>query len=295
MKPDFKFLKCIGKGSFGAVFKVRELTGDLRLMAIKRVHVDPNYANRELEILRTICHPNCIRLFGQFVQESPIDLKQRLHLVMEYFPSSLEEFIGDQPYRGAKGLDRLKVHAVQILQGLAYLHRKGICHRDIKPHNILVDPATNRVAICDFGSAKVIYDRTTSVTYIGSRYYRAPELLLDNEHYGPSIDIWSFGCLIAEMALGHPLFEGRNTHEQLRTIIGVLGKRAKQALFKLDAKFARLTDLPDRPSLATILADSSDSFSKFVEYLLQFEADKRPTAEEALCHSFLTSHLQNGV
>lgn len=295
VRPEFKFLQCIGKGAFGAVFKVRELTGDGRVMAIKRVTVDPNYVNREVDILKNLDHPNCIHLWGQFVMASPLDGKERLHLVMDYYPTSIEDFVGEQPYRGPQGIDRLRLHVRQILEGLTYLHARDICHRDLKPQNVLIDPRTDRVAICDFGSAKYLdSDTTSSATYIGSRFYRAPELLLGWEDYGLAIDMWSLGCVVAEMALGRPLFEGRNTHEQLRLIVATLGNRVKKALFRADPKFARLTDLPNAPSLAAVLAHCPADLRSLVESLLQFEAEKRPSAEEALRHPFLAAPLQNG-
>jgi glycogen synthase kinase 3 beta len=294
IQPEFKFLKCIGKGSFGAVFKVRELTGLRRLAAIKRVIVDPNYITRELEIMRSIDHPNCVRLWGQFLQESPTDQKERLHLVMEYFPTSLEDFIGERPYRGLQGLERMRVHIRQILLGLAYLHHRGICHRDLKPQNVLVDPDTDRVSICDFGSAKILSEKAPSVTYIGSRFYRAPELHMGDDNYTKAIDIWSVGCLVAEMWLGSPLFQGRNAQDQLRKILEVLGGSKKRALIRHESKFARLVETPSGRSLAASFPKAPAKFVAFIESILQFEASKRPSAEEALGHPFLASHPRKG-
>jgi glycogen synthase kinase 3 beta len=99
-----------------------------------------------------------------------------------------------------------------MLRALAYLHYYKIVHRDIKPQNLLVDPETQIVKLCDFGSAKQIRNqKETSVAYICTRYYRAPELLLGNEHYGVEIDMWAAGCLIAELLrTGKVLFLGKS-------------------------------------------------------------------------------------
>lgn len=88
-----------------------------------------------------------------------------------------------------------------MLRAIAYLGKKNICHWDIKPHNILINKETQKLIICDFGSAKIIQDGEKSVAYISSWYYRAPELILGEEYYNYKIDIWSIGCVIAEMYL----------------------------------------------------------------------------------------------
>ena len=98
------------------------------------------------------------------------------------------------------------------MRGLAFIHKEGVMHRDIKPHNLLIDPSCHILKICDFGSSKKYNEEDSSVSYITSRYYRAPELIFGNMKYNYSIDIWSAGCVIAEMLLGEPLFKGKNAH-----------------------------------------------------------------------------------
>lgn len=110
-----------------------------------------------------------------------------------------------------------------MYRGLAYLHSLNIVHRDIKPQNILVELDTNRVVFCDFGSAKIIQNGEKSLSYICSRYYRAPELILGYENYTSYIDVWSIGCVIAEMFLGFPLFIGKSSFNQLYQILSRIG------------------------------------------------------------------------
>lgn len=104
----------------------------------------------------------------------------------------------------------VKLYAYQLLRSIAYIHALGICHRDIKPQNILVDPASHVLKLCDFGSAKQLVVGEPNVSYICSRYYRAPELIFGNSDYNCVIDVWSVGCVIAELMLGQPIFPGES-------------------------------------------------------------------------------------
>eukprot|EP00285_Hemiselmis_virescens_P008051 CAMPEP_0173395652 /NCGR_PEP_ID=MMETSP1356-20130122/32822_1 /TAXON_ID=77927 ORGANISM="Hemiselmis virescens, Strain PCC157" /NCGR_SAMPLE_ID=MMETSP1356 /ASSEMBLY_ACC=CAM_ASM_000847 /LENGTH=107 /DNA_ID=CAMNT_0014354453 /DNA_START=28 /DNA_END=348 /DNA_ORIENTATION=- len=101
-----------------------------------------------------------------------------------------------------------KVYAWQLLRSLAYLHRRRTCHRDIKPQNVLIDPETHVAKLCDMGSAKRLSRGSTSISYICSRFYRAPELILGATEYTTAVDMWSFGCVLAESITGRPLFAG---------------------------------------------------------------------------------------
>lgn len=103
----------------------------------------------------------------------------------------------------------------------------GFCHRDIKPQNLLVHPDTHELNICDFGSAKKLLKGETNVSYICSRYYRAPELIFGATDYGKCIDVWSIGCVIGELLLGQPMFPGDSGVDQLVEIIKILGTPTK--------------------------------------------------------------------
>ncbi|OAY73544.1 Glycogen synthase kinase- MsK-3 [Ananas comosus] len=119
----------------------------------------------------------------------------------------------------------------QICRALAYLHTTiGVCHRDIKPQNLLVNPHTHQLKICDFGSAKVLVKGEPNIAYICSRYYRAPELIFGATEYTTGIDIWSAGCVFAELLLGQPLFPGESGVDQLVEIIKVLGTPTREEI-----------------------------------------------------------------
>ncbi|TKY60051.1 Shaggy-related protein kinase eta [Spatholobus suberectus] len=153
-----------------------------------------------------------------------------LNLVMEYVPECMyrmSKFYSNTNQR--MPLIYVKLYMHQIFRGLAYIHTvPGVCHRDLKPQNILVDPLTHQVKICDFGSAKVLVKGEANISHICSLYYRAPELIFGATDYTTSIDIWSAGCVLAELLLGQPLFPGDNAVDQLVEIIKVLGTPARE-------------------------------------------------------------------
>ena len=109
-----------------------------------------------------------------------------------------------------------QLYMYQVARSLAYIHQVGICHRDIKPQNLLLDPNTHVVKLCDFGSAKMLVKGESNIAYICSRYYRAPELIFGATDYTTAIDTWSFGCVFAELILGQPLFPGESNVDQVK-------------------------------------------------------------------------------
>ncbi len=106
----------------------------------------------------------------------------------------------------------------------------GIVHRDIKPQNLLIDPLTHQLKLCDFGSAKKIIEGEQNVAYICSRYYRAPELIFGATSYTSAVDVWSAGCVVGELLIGQPLFVGESGVDQLVEIIKVLGTPTKEQI-----------------------------------------------------------------
>ena len=113
----------------------------------------------------------------------------------------------------------------------------GICHRDIKPQNLLVNPATGELKLADFGSAKILVPTEPNVSYICSRYYRAPELIFGATNYTTKIDVWSAGCVVAEMILGQPLFPGESGIDQLVEIIKILGTPSREQIEHMNPNY----------------------------------------------------------
>jgi glycogen synthase kinase 3 beta len=148
----------------------------------------------------------------------------------------------------------VKLYIYQLFRSLAYIHSQGICHRDIKPQNLLLDPSTGILKLCDFGSAKILVENEPNVSYICSRYYRAPELIFGATNYTTKIgtsyasrclcfanhavsDVWSTGCVMAELMLGQPLFPGESGIDQLVEIIKVLGTPTRDQIRTMNPNY----------------------------------------------------------
>ena len=226
--PDYVPLTLKGSGVFGYVIEAYDRNRDIRV-AIKRTHKVGTKLSREYEILSEL--KDCqyiVKLLDVFFSTND-DKKVIQNLVFEFVPSSLEKFIDN--YRIGKKIipiEKIKILSKQILIGLSYCHKKNIVHRDLKPENILLSD-DEIIKICDFGGSKFINrDKNTgtickSTPYIVTRYYRAPELLLGKCDYDFKIDIFSAGCIIAELFILAPLFPGASEGSQLFEYMNILG------------------------------------------------------------------------
>ena len=216
--------RVIGNGTFGVVYQATIAeTGET--VAIKKVYQDRRYKNRELQIMKELKqHPNITHLRHAFYTTGDKPDELYLNVVMDYVPETVYRVVKHyNKMRQQMPILLVKLYTYQMMRSCAYIHAVGICHRDIKPQNLLVDTAPHVLRLCDFGSAKRLVRGEPNVSYICSRYYRAPELIFGATEYTPAIDVWSCGCVAAEMLLGQPLFPGESGVDQLVEIIKVLG------------------------------------------------------------------------
>ncbi|XP_058100709.1 shaggy-related protein kinase eta-like [Magnolia sinica] len=286
--------RVVGTGSFGIVFQAKFLeTGET--VAIKKVLQDRRYKNRDLQLMRSMDHPNVISLKHCFFSTTSKD-ELFLNLVMIGFTT--QQYVPETLYRVLKHycnanqrmpLIYVKLHTYQIFRGLAYIQSvPGVCHRDVKPQNLLVDPLTHQVKLCDFGSAKILVKGEANISYICSRYYRAPELIFGATEYTTSIDIWSAGCVLAELLLGQPLFPGESAVDQLVEIIKVLGTPTREEIRCMnpnytDFRFPRIKSCPwHKVFHKRMPPEAIDLASR----LLHYSPSLRCTALEACAHPF---------
>lgn len=179
--------KIVGNGSFGVVFQTK-LSPSNEDAAIKRVLQDKRFKNRELQIMRIVRHPNIVELKAFYYSNGDRKDEVYLNLVLEFVPETV--------YRASRFFNKMKttmpileikLYIYQLFRSLAYIHSQGICHRDIKPQNLLLDPSSGVLKLCDFGSAKILVENEPNVSYICSRYYRAPELIFGATNYTTKI------------------------------------------------------------------------------------------------------------
>jgi len=242
-------------------------------VAIKKVLQDKRFKNRELQIMKMLDHVNVTTLHHYFYNEGEKVDETYLNLVMDFIPQTVYGM--SRHYAKAKKtfpLLYLKLYIYQLCRSLAYIHSLGVCHRDIKPQNLLVDPESHVLKLCDFGSAKILVKGEPNVSYICSRYYRAPELIFGATDYTCCIDVWSAGCVLAELLLGVPLFPGESGVDQLVEIIKVLGTPTLDEIQSMNQnyteyKFPQVKPHPwakvFRPRTPT---DAIDLVSSFLRY-----------------------------
>ncbi|KAK9503490.1 hypothetical protein O3M35_010035 [Rhynocoris fuscipes] len=292
--PDsYVNLSVIGNGAYGTVYKARHISNPNLIVAIKKIRLPlteegiPMSTLREISTLRQLDqyeHPNIIRLLD--VCHGKTMTKERqiiLYLVFEHCEQDLSTFMAKCP---SPGLPEITIKNLmhQILHGIDFLHSHRILHRDLKPQNLLI---TNGgiVKLADFGLAKT-YDfqmRLTSV--VVTLWYRSPEVLLGSPYATP-VDIWSVGCIMAEMIKRGPLFAGSSEGDQLDKIFRIIGTPAESEWPK-DVSIGLNSFIPRSPlNLRDVIPNLCESSKNLLESMLQFDARKRISAAEAMRHEY---------
>mmetsp|Transcript_43530 Transcript_43530/g.86508 ORF Transcript_43530/g.86508 Transcript_43530/m.86508 type:complete len:390 (+) Transcript_43530:122-1291(+) len=222
----FHIVDKLGEGSYGRVYKaVEHLTGEM--FALKKIRIDyedmgvPSTAIREVSLLKHFNHPNVIRLHDVFCQPAA------LYLVFEFLDMDLRAFIKESGKFANPWM--LKSAAFQCTSGVAFCHDNRVLHRDLKPQNVLIDKKRRLLKLADFGLARAFTVPLRPYTHeVVTLWYRAPEILLGQRKYATPTDVWSLGCIIAEMVTGQALFPGDSEIDTLFRIFRTLGTPSDQ-------------------------------------------------------------------
>ncbi|KAL1564065.1 Mitogen-activated protein kinase 8 [Salvia divinorum] len=287
----YQVQEVIGKGSYGVVGSAVDTHTEERV-AIKKIndvfeHVsDATRILREIKLLRLLRHPDIVEIKHIMLPPSRREFRD-IYVVFELMESDLHQVI--------KANDDLtpehyQFFLYQLLRGLKYTHSANVFHRDLKPKNILAN-ADCKLKICDFGLARVSFNDAPSAIfwtdYVATRWYRAPELCGSFfSKYTPAIDIWSIGCIFAEMLSGRPLFPGKNVVHQLDLMTDLLGTPPPESIARIRNEKARryLSSMRKKqPVPFSQKFPNTDPLAlRLLERLLAFDPKDRPTAEEAL-------------
>ncbi|CAI9787362.1 unnamed protein product [Fraxinus pennsylvanica] len=284
----FEKLDKIGQGTYSNVYKARDLiTG--KVVALKKVRFDnlePEtvaFVAREILILSRLNHPNVIKLEGLVISR----MSSSLYLVLEYMEHDLA---GLTAVQGVKFTEpQVKSFMKQLLSGLEHCHDNGVLHRDIKCSNLLIDD-DGTLKIADFGLAS-FYDperKKPMTSRVITLWYRPPELLLGATYYGAGVDLWSAGCILAELFAGKPIMRGRTEVEQLHKIFKLCGSPSEEYWKKSRLPNATLykPQQPYKCCIAETFKDFPPSALALVETLLAIDPDARGSATAALNSEF---------
>ncbi|KAG5520139.1 hypothetical protein PMAC_001215 [Pneumocystis sp. 'macacae'] len=327
LNNKFEILSNIGNGSFGNVFLARVRNSDSpepSLVAIKTMKrsfqtVSDCLKLREIQFLQKLPpHPHIILVYNSFLDPTT----KRLHMVMEHMEGNLYQLIKS---RNKKVFDIQTIQNIlyQILSAIKHIHDHNFFHRDIKPENILVSSVSSQklsklpnfnkfqtysedvtyiIKLADFGLAREITSQSPYTSYVSTRWYRAPEVLLRANEYSTPVDIWAFGAMAVELATFRPLFPGTNEIDQIWRICEIIGspatwihadknieigggewKKGLKLAEKLGFSFPKIPPI----SLETILSDSwPSSFASFIRSTMQWDPLRRPNCIQSLQHQF---------
>ncbi|NP_001312325.1 cell division control protein 2 homolog A [Nicotiana tabacum] len=283
---QYEKVEKIGEGTYGVVYKARDRVTN-ETIALKKIRLEqedegvPSTAIREISLLKEMQHANIVRL------QDVVHSEKRLYLVFEYLDLDLKNTWITTP-EFSEDPRLVKMFLYQILRGIAYCHSHRVLHRDLKPQNLLIDRRTNALKLADFGLARAFGIPVRTFTHeVVTLWYRAPEILLGSRHYSTPVDVWSVGCIFAEMVTQRPLFPGDSEIDELSRfrVMGTPNEDTWPGVTTLpDFKSA----FPKWPSkdLATIVPNLDGAGLDLLDKIVRLDPSKRITARNALEHEY---------
>lgn len=286
-------LKPLGRGAYGVVCSAIDKSRSDKKVAIKKIQgafedlIDGKRILREVKLLRHFQHDNICGLVD--IAPSPANVPfEDLYIVLDFMETDLHKII----YSKNKLTDEhIQYFTYQILKGLKFIHSAHVLHRDLKPSNLLLNGNCD-LKICDFGLARGVSNSASDelTEYVVTRWYRAPEVMCSCQDYGTGIDVWSVGCILAELHGRKPLFPGEDYIKQMNLIFGVLGtpQGDDYDFINNDKALEYIKGLKPRPKIAfsKIYPNASDHALDLMEKMLMFDPQKRINVEDALKHPY---------
>ncbi|KAJ1971746.1 negative regulator of the PHO system [Dimargaris xerosporica] len=294
----YKRLDRLGEGTYATVYKGED-TQTGAVVALKDIHYDPeegtpSTAVREIALMKELRHDNIVRLLH--VEQT----ENNLVMVFDYMDKDLKKYMDALGTPGTGALDPATIRRFMyhMLQGLAFCHDRRVLHRDLKPQNLLIS-ASGVLKLADFGLARSTgIPVTTFSNEVVTLWYRAPDVLLGSKNYDSAIDMWSVGCIFAEMFTGRPLFPGNNADDQINRIFRVLGTPTPHTwplMAELPNAINKKFATHNPVTLHSVLPMMEPLAIDLLSQLLRYEPSRRITAKDALLHPYfneLHSHHQ---
>ncbi|KAI7745944.1 hypothetical protein M8C21_019348 [Ambrosia artemisiifolia] len=277
----------IGKGAYGIVCSALNSETNEHV-AIKKIanafdnKIDAKRTLREIKLLRHMDHENVVAI-RDIIPPPERNIFNDVYIAYELMDTDLHQII--------RSNQSLSEEHCQILRGLKYIHSANVLHRDLKPSNLLLN-ANCDLKICDFGLARVTSETDFMTEYVVTRWYRAPELLLNSSDYTAAIDVWSVGCIFMELMDRKPLFPGRDHVHQLRLLMELIGTPSEAELGFLNEnakRYIRQLQHYPRQSFNEKFPQVHPAAIDLIEKMLTFDPRQRITVEDALAHPYLTS------
>ena len=294
----YSVVKKLGQGAYGVVCSCKDNEKNI-LVAMKKIQnafedlIDAKRIVREIRLLHFLNHPSIIKLFDV---EKPKDLANfnDIYFATEYMDTDLHKVIySKQPLSDS----HYQYFIYQLIAGVNYLHSANVIHRDLKPQNILVNKDC-QIKICDFGLGRGLPeegegtdDGSGNLTeYVTTRWYRAPEVILCPSQYSKAMDIWSIGCIFAELMARCPIFRGENYLDQIKKINEILGSPDENDMSYITDLNARkfITNLPKNKKIGfdQIFPNGNPLAIDLLEKMLCFNPQKRINIEQCLNHPY---------
>ncbi|OWY42794.1 cell division control protein 2 [Alternaria alternata] len=305
---NYQKLEKVGEGTYGVVYKARDLTTkDQRIVALKKIRLEaedegvPSTAIREISLLKEMNDPNIVRLLNIVHADG-----HKLYLVFEFLDLDLKKYMEALPVsQGGRGKalpegsglagqalsmdDKMvKKFMMQLCQGVRYCHAHRVLHRDLKPQNLLIDKDCN-LKLADFGLARAFGVPLRTYTHeVVTLWYRSPEILLGGRQYSTGVDMWSVGCIFAEMCTRKPLFPGDSEIDEIFKIFRILGTPNEQ-------DWPGVTSFPDfkpsfpkwgRTDVANIVTNLDEVGLDLLDALLVYDPAGRISAKQTVIHPY---------